>query len=43
MLNLWLNFVESQPIYAYKHYAYKKECILAIKYFHAKNQFEGKM
>ena len=27
MLNLCLNLNESQPIYAYKCYAYKKECI----------------
>ena len=28
MLKLCLNSNESQPIYAYKRYAYKKECIL---------------
>ena len=27
VFTLCLNFQESQPIYAYKHYAYKKECI----------------
>ena len=26
MLKLCLNFNESQPLYAYKQYAYKEEC-----------------
>ena len=30
MLRLYLNFNKSQPIYGYKPYAYKKECIIAI-------------
>ena len=27
MLKLGLNFNESQPVYAYKRYGYKKDCI----------------
>ena len=49
MLKLCLNFNESQPLYAYKQYAYKEECSSLViqiffwwRYLHARffNVFE---
>ena len=38
MLNFWLNFNYSEPIHAFKHYAYKKEYIVIGRGFQMKNK-----
>ena len=40
MLNMSLNFNDSQPIHAFKHYAYKKEYIVFRRGFQMKNKYK---